>query len=181
MLPRASPKPEFLLTSIGSPADRPSRPVNPNPSVLDGISTRSTSAIHKTSHLQTVCRNAQINKPLSNLLMFSLGCSHKIKASVRQGTNRSCCNVKSLHLKIFGITTTKNQNIALFSVDRNFLNIEKSSKTPGVNEKTSFLHQLRYPRKALVNLGPMPTTKSAIWQSSTSLRCFCSPVEIGFS
>ena len=42
-LPRASSKPEFLLTITGIPAEKASRPVNPNPSVLDGISTRSTS------------------------------------------------------------------------------------------------------------------------------------------
>ena len=42
-LPRASSKAEFLLTITGIPAEKGSRPVNPNPSVHDGISTRSTS------------------------------------------------------------------------------------------------------------------------------------------
>ena len=38
---KASPNPDFRLTRTGRPVDKASRPVNPKPSVLEGITTRS--------------------------------------------------------------------------------------------------------------------------------------------
>ncbi|CAH3170743.1 unnamed protein product, partial [Porites lobata] len=46
---KASPNPEFPLTSTGRPADKASRAARPKPSVRDGITARSTSQNNSAS------------------------------------------------------------------------------------------------------------------------------------
>ena len=124
---------QFLLMITGSPANRAPWHAKSNPSGLDSILLTHMSraqlaqdpphkitvtALDRLSYpynLQMVCKNAQINETLGNLLMFWVGCSRENMNIARQGSNRSCCNVKSLQLKICSISMTKHHSTALMS------------------------------------------------------------------